>query len=272
MLPKDSLDGVFTDPPYYDNVQYAELMDFCYVWLRQILKGVPEFQPGSTRSDRELTGNEMLGRDLEFFTEGLARVFRSAARALKPDAPFVFTYHHNDLAAYAPVCVALLDAGLLCTAVLPAPAEMGASLHIHGTESSTVDSVVVSRRKQSGAPGALMNRGALERALGEDAAQLAAANLRVTRGDLTCIALGLVMASANRQLFPTWQFGRSVSEKLTQVGTLLRNITETVGLEAIIGRVHAETMRLRRRDPQFALFGDLIAPRDGQGEKWRDGK
>ena len=33
-----SLDGVFTDPPYFDNVQYAELIDFCYVWLRRVLR------------------------------------------------------------------------------------------------------------------------------------------------------------------------------------------------------------------------------------------
>ena len=36
-LAPESLDAVFTDPPYFDNVQYAELMDFCFVWLRQLL-------------------------------------------------------------------------------------------------------------------------------------------------------------------------------------------------------------------------------------------
>lgn len=36
-LPDASLDGVFTDPPYFENVQYAELMDFCYVWLRKLV-------------------------------------------------------------------------------------------------------------------------------------------------------------------------------------------------------------------------------------------
>ena len=35
-LEPDSLDAVFTDPPYYDSIQYAELMDFCYVWLRRL--------------------------------------------------------------------------------------------------------------------------------------------------------------------------------------------------------------------------------------------
>ena len=35
-LPPASLDAVFTDPPYFGNVQYGELMDFCYVWLRRL--------------------------------------------------------------------------------------------------------------------------------------------------------------------------------------------------------------------------------------------
>lgn len=269
-LPDGCLDGVFTDPPYYDNVQYSELMDFCYIWLRKILKGdVPEFRVPSTRTDRELTGNEVLGRSLEFFTQGLSRVFCPAARALKPGAPFVFTYHHNDLQAYAPVCVALLDAGLLCTAVLPAPAEMQASLHINGTGSSTVDSVIVSRREPLGAPDTLISPGALEHALTQDAAHLATAKLRVTRGDLTCLALGLVMASANRQLLPTWQTSRSVSEKLTKVQTLLIDITEKVGLKMIIDRVEAKTLQLGHRNLQLMLFRDTAPPK-GKGRKRRD--
>ena len=32
-----SIDAVLTDPPYFGNVQYAELMDFCYVWLRRLV-------------------------------------------------------------------------------------------------------------------------------------------------------------------------------------------------------------------------------------------
>ena len=36
-LPPASLDAVFTDPPDFGNVQYGELMDFCYVWLRRLV-------------------------------------------------------------------------------------------------------------------------------------------------------------------------------------------------------------------------------------------
>jgi putative DNA methylase len=31
---------VSTDPPYYDNIGYADLSDFFYVWLRRSLKPV----------------------------------------------------------------------------------------------------------------------------------------------------------------------------------------------------------------------------------------
>jgi putative DNA methylase len=33
--PDNYFDAVFTDPPYYDNVHYAELSDFFYVWLKR---------------------------------------------------------------------------------------------------------------------------------------------------------------------------------------------------------------------------------------------
>ena len=53
-----SLDAVFTDPPYFGNVQYGELMDFCYAWLRRLIGDAAEgFDRPSTRSPQELTGN-----------------------------------------------------------------------------------------------------------------------------------------------------------------------------------------------------------------------
>ena len=241
-IPEASLDGVFTDPPYYGNVQYAELMDFCYIWLRRIFSGnVKEFEPTSTRTDREIMGNKTLGRGLEFFTEGLSRVFCASSRALKRGSPFVFTYHHNDIEAYAPVCVALLDAGLRCTAVLPAPAEMSASLHINGTGSSTVDSVIISRCGSSGEPDPVATLGSLERALQQDASALAAANLKVTRGDIRCLALGLVLARANRRLFQSWDAEAPIEERLFRVRSFMAELRDELGLDGVIDRVCKNT-------------------------------
>jgi adenine-specific DNA methylase len=117
-------------------------MDFCYVWLRRLAGyATGAFEKGSTRNYQELTGNEDMGRGLDHFSEGLSAVFQRMAKALKPGAPLAFTYHHNDLKAYYPVGVAILDSGLTCSATLPSPAEMGASIHINGTGSSIIDTV-----------------------------------------------------------------------------------------------------------------------------------
>ena len=141
-----SLDAVFTDPPYFGNVQYGELMDFCYVWLRRLVNAETEgFRLPSSRSPEELTGNATQARGIEHFTEGLASVYSAMARGLKPGAPLAFTFHHNRIEPYHAVGVAILDAGFTCLATLPCPAEMGGSIHIHGTASSIVDTIFVCR-------------------------------------------------------------------------------------------------------------------------------
>src|SRR5947199_8830827 len=87
----ESLDAVLTDPPYFGNVQYAELMDFCYVWLRRLVgKTECAFQAVSTRNANELTGNVTMDRGLNHFAAGLSESFCRMALALKPGAPFVF--------------------------------------------------------------------------------------------------------------------------------------------------------------------------------------
>ena len=194
-LPPHSLDGVFTDPPYIDNVQYGELMDFCYVWLRRLVGTEAEgFERRSTRSPQELTGNVTQERGLDHFTEGLATVYSHMARALKPGSPLVFTFHHNNLQAYYAVGIAILDAGLVCSASLPCPAEMGGSIHIHGTActaSSIIDTVFVCR-----STGTVLRKwlaGTPEEVaviVAEDVALLEAAGRMPTRGDTRCIAFG----------------------------------------------------------------------------------
>ena len=198
-----SLDGVFTDPPYFDNVQYAELIDFCYVWLRRILATEhPEFRPETTRTAGELTGNGTAGRGLAGFTDGLAAVFSTFAGALKPGAPFVFTFHHNDPEAYVPLVVAVLDAGLTCTAVLPAAAEMAASLHIAGTSSSVLDSVFVCRQR-SPAVADSGERTILDD-LRSDLAAMSDAGLPRRLGDVRCLLAGHIAADAIRGLASGW--------------------------------------------------------------------
>jgi adenine-specific DNA methylase len=89
-LQKQSLDAVFTDPPYYGMVQYGELMHFCYVWLRKLMgTSFPELALETTRHPDELTGNDTAARNINHFAEGLALVYSRMSTALKPGAPLV---------------------------------------------------------------------------------------------------------------------------------------------------------------------------------------
>lgn len=191
-VPDGSLDAVLTDPPYFGMVQYGELMEFCYVWLRRLMgHDFAGMERASAHHSDELTGNDTQGRDLAHFTEGLAAVYAHAARALKSGAPLAFTYHHNKLEAYAAIGVAILDAGLTCTTAIPCPAEMGGSIHISGTGSSIVDTVFVCRTTGTTAQASLFEDATgLALIVANDIANLRSAGLKGSDGDIRCVVFG----------------------------------------------------------------------------------
>ena len=226
-------DGVFTDPPYFGNVQYAELMDFCYVWLRTLAGAEhPEFASPTTRNAGELTGNINMGRDLVHFTEGISATFRRAAGRLKSGSPLVFTYHHNKLDAYVPMAVAILDGGLTCSASLPCPAEMGASIHINGTGSSVLDTVFVCRQT-----GLVPRRWIvstpkdLAALIQEEIEALAQGGLKATQGDIRCLSYGHMTRLAVWNLRSDWKREYPTLERMAAVRAWYRNFG---GLESVL--------------------------------------
>lgn len=116
-IPPKSVDAVITDPPYFDNVQYSELADFFYVWLRLALKNTYGwFEPEYSSHAREIVKNDKLGKTTDFFNEGLRRVFAECHRVLKDDGLLVFTFHHNKMWAWEGIAQMLLDAGFYVSA------------------------------------------------------------------------------------------------------------------------------------------------------------
>jgi adenine-specific DNA methylase len=214
-----SLDAVFTDPPYFGNVQYAELMDFCYVWLRRLVPALDTaFAPISTRNADELTGNITLRRGIECFTSGLSAVYAKMARALKAGGPLAFTFHHNSLEAYGCIAVAILDSGLTCSASIPAPAEMGGSIHITGTGSSIIDTVFICRstgrvRRASLAGDTVALAGVAQR----DVDQLLLGGVKATPGDIRCIIAGHLTRLAIWHLRDQWETSAPISDRLERV-------------------------------------------------------
>ena len=231
-LQEGSLDAVFTDPPYFGNVQYAELMDFCHVWMRRLV-GPKErgFDRTTTRSPDELTGNDTQRRGLNQFAEGLAEAWSQMARALKPGAPLAFTYHHNQVAAYYAVGMAMLDAGLVCSASLPCPAEMSGSIHIHGTRSSIVDTIFVCR-----SAGVVPQRWLcgtahqLVAVVADELADLEEAGRRPSLGDTRCILFGHLTRLAVWRLRATWDASTATQSKLDRLAEAMAAFGDPVEL------------------------------------------
>ena len=242
-LPQASLDGVFTDPPYYGNVQYGELMEFCYVWLRKLMgKEFRGLEHQSTRHSDDVTGNETADRDLAHFTERLGTVYKLMARALKPGAPLVFTYHHNKQKAYCAAGVAILDAGLSCSASLPCPAEMGGSIHIHGTGSSIVDTVFVCRDTDKTPQEWLFeNNDGLASLITRELAALRAAGMKPTDGDVRCIAWGHLTRMAIWKLRASWQRSSPTDAKLQLFMHTMDGLGRLDDLRARLGKEHIDT-------------------------------
>jgi putative DNA methylase len=143
-----SVDAIVVDPPYYDNIQYAELADFFYVWLKRLF-GHPTFLVTISRSSPESAtefqrafSNELTPKDEEIvanrtrhddpdreYERGL-REFLEACREVLPEhGRLTLMFTHKATEAWTSLVRALRDAGFEITEVWPVRTEMERSLH-----------------------------------------------------------------------------------------------------------------------------------------------
>jgi hypothetical protein len=143
-----SVDIVLTDPPYFDNIAYAELSDFFQPWLQQFGL-VPSSDGGRLAFDLGLTADRHDADAAVAFAEALSRCFMQVARMLKPEGRMVFTYRHHTAAAWAAIGVAFRRSGLRPIQLFPMLGEGPGSLHDHaGT--ALWDAVIVAAHAESG--------------------------------------------------------------------------------------------------------------------------
>jgi len=96
VLSHDSV--VSTDPPYYDNIGYADLSDFFYVWLRRTVRRVfPDlFSTVAVPKTEELVATPYRHGSKEtaeaFFLDGMTRAMRQLAEQTHPSFPTTIYY------------------------------------------------------------------------------------------------------------------------------------------------------------------------------------
>ena len=61
----DAMDAIVTDPPYFDNIDYGELSDFYFQWLRIALDAEPPFDKQYSVSDSDLSNSCGFSRESE---------------------------------------------------------------------------------------------------------------------------------------------------------------------------------------------------------------
>lgn len=135
-----SIDAVVMDPPYYDNVMYAELSDFFYVWLKRTAGYIyPElFRRPLTDKENEAVANPakfkgeqgakaLAGRD---YQHRMAAIFTEMRRVLKPDGIMTLMFTHKATGAWDALTKGLMEAGFAITASWPLNTEAEGSMHI----------------------------------------------------------------------------------------------------------------------------------------------
>lgn len=135
-----SMDAVVMDPPYYDNVMYAELSDFFYVWLKRTAGQVlPElFRRPLTDKENEAVANPAkfreekgakirAGRD---YQERMAAIFAECRRVLRPNGIMTLMFTHKATGAWDALTKGLMEAGFTITASWPINTEAEGSMHI----------------------------------------------------------------------------------------------------------------------------------------------
>ena len=157
-IPNASIDVVVMDPPYYDNVMYAELSDFFYVWLKRTAGHVfPElFTRQLTDKENEAVANParfagekgaraLAGRD---YQARMGAIFAECRRVLKANGIMTLMFTHKATGAWDALTKGLIEAGFVITASWPINTEAGGSLHIRNKAAANSTVFLACRPRQ----------------------------------------------------------------------------------------------------------------------------
>ncbi len=230
---------ISTDPPYYDNVPYADLSDFFYVWLRRSLKPVfPELLatlavPKAEELVATPSRHGSAKKAETFFLDGMAQAMRRLAEQAHPAFPVTIYYafkqtEREDTAStgWETFLDAVIRAGFAITGTWPMRTEL--ANRMRGMDSNALASsiVLVGRPRTADAP--IVTRREFVTTL---KAELPAALAHLQRGniapvDLAQAAIGPGMAVYTRYAKVLDAEGKSlpVREALTLINQTLDEV------------------------------------------------
>ena len=160
---------VSSDPPYYDNIGYADLSDFFYIWMRQSLKDTyPKlFRTMLVPKAEELVatpyrfeGSTEKARD--FFEDGMLHTCQQIYQYAREDIPVTiyYAYKQSDTdedsktasTGWETMLSAIIRAGFAITGTWPMRTEMANRSIASGTNALASSIVLVCRKRPADAP------------------------------------------------------------------------------------------------------------------------
>jgi len=155
---------VSTDPPYYDNIGYADLSDFFYVWLRPSLKqAYPDlFHTMLVPKTEELIANPFKfdgskEKAKDFFEEGMVKAFEQVNNYVREDIPLTIYYafkqsdDDDDKTAstgWETMLSAIIQSGFSITGTWPMRTELGNRMRSVDSNALATSVVLVCRKRQ----------------------------------------------------------------------------------------------------------------------------
>lgn len=129
-FPDCSFDAVIVDPPYYDAIQYGDLSDFFYVWLK---RSVGHLHPAVLSTPLTPKKQEVIESRAdpkspehishEEFENRLQRALGELSRVVKSDGVVTIVFAHTDVSAWERLLRALRSANLVVTTSWPMRSE-----------------------------------------------------------------------------------------------------------------------------------------------------
>ena len=145
-LPSASVDAIVFDPPYHNNVNYAELSDFFYVWLKRtagyalgdsllspyLTDKVNEAiaSPARFREQAQGSGKSASALATRDYESKMAGIFRECRRVIKPEGIMVVMFTHKSTDAWDALTVALIESGFGITRTWPVKTEAESAINI----------------------------------------------------------------------------------------------------------------------------------------------
>ena len=134
-IPSNSVDVVCVDPPYYNNVQYAELSDYFYVWQKRTFRDIyPDvFGRRLTNKTDEAVANPVRDGGAKeadhVYEQRMSEIFAECRRVMKDDGVMTMMFTHKTTEAWETLTKALIQNGWIISSSFPVDSESGVSLH-----------------------------------------------------------------------------------------------------------------------------------------------